>query len=294
MRSFTKSPHRRSRSPRRVESGVLEPLAPFVCHLRDNVSIEGSIEGRSLLHADGEPPGGLACGSFGLSRGSVLNPFEPQTAALSQGRRPAKGASCSRRQPSPDDRRCWRAVTCTRRVASPRSTLRWCAHSTVPPAPQNPPATFRLLTHLLPRGTPSVHQRRRNTQLSSAGSQRAAAVQLSFDTERHRYVLRRKAFPTLSSPFSWRQVVNAAVVDDPRASVVASPVVFDCRRLPSGFRMHGHLPSTHRKVRRFTTTHAPLLSILLASASGEPLCISLTLDCSLSFGTRTRRVWRNR
>jgi hypothetical protein len=87
-------------------------------------------------------------------------------------------------------------------------------------------------------------------------------------------VLRRKAFPTLSSPCSWRQVVNAAVVDDPRASVVASPVVSDCRRLPSGFRMHGHLPSTHRKVRRFTTTHAPLLSILLASASGEPLCIS--------------------
>jgi len=32
------------------------------------------------LNADAKPPGGLACGSFGLSRGSVLNPFEPRTA----------------------------------------------------------------------------------------------------------------------------------------------------------------------------------------------------------------------
>jgi hypothetical protein len=36
----------------------------------------------ALLHADGEPPGGLACGSFGLSHGAVLNPFDPQTASL--------------------------------------------------------------------------------------------------------------------------------------------------------------------------------------------------------------------
>ena len=42
--------------------------------------MEGS-SGEPLLDADGEPPGGLACGSFGLSRGSVLNSFEPQTAA---------------------------------------------------------------------------------------------------------------------------------------------------------------------------------------------------------------------
>jgi len=33
--------------------------------------------GSPLLNADGKkPPGGLACGSFGLCRGSVLNPFE--------------------------------------------------------------------------------------------------------------------------------------------------------------------------------------------------------------------------
>ena len=85
---------------------------------------------------------------------------------------------------------------------------------------------------------------------------------------------------TLSSRrfFLWRQVVNAAVVDDPTELVVASPVVFDCRRIPSGFRMHGHLPSTHRKVRHFTT-HAPIFFLLLASASGEP--IPLTLECSL-------------
>jgi len=29
-----------------------------------------------------KPPGGLACGSFGLSRGSIIEPFEPQTASL--------------------------------------------------------------------------------------------------------------------------------------------------------------------------------------------------------------------
>ena len=30
------------------------------------------IRGEPLLNADGKPPGGLACGSFGLSRGSIL------------------------------------------------------------------------------------------------------------------------------------------------------------------------------------------------------------------------------
>ena len=35
------------------------------------------------MNADGNPPGGLASGSFGLSRGSVLKPFEPQTALCS-------------------------------------------------------------------------------------------------------------------------------------------------------------------------------------------------------------------
>ena len=29
---------------------------------------------------NGKPPGGLACGSFGLSCGSTFDPFEPQTA----------------------------------------------------------------------------------------------------------------------------------------------------------------------------------------------------------------------
>ena len=36
------------------------------------------------MNADGKPPGGLACGSFELSRGSVIEPFkiEPLTATL--------------------------------------------------------------------------------------------------------------------------------------------------------------------------------------------------------------------
>ena len=39
--------------------------------------------GKPVLNADGKPPGGRACGSFGLSRGSLLNrSFEPQTATL--------------------------------------------------------------------------------------------------------------------------------------------------------------------------------------------------------------------
>ena len=50
---------------------------------RGIVSIEGSA-GEPLLNADGEPTGGLACGSFGLSRDSALNPFEPQTATLNE------------------------------------------------------------------------------------------------------------------------------------------------------------------------------------------------------------------
>ena len=46
--------------------------------------MEGSI---GEPHSDGKPAGGLACGglacgSFGLSRGSVVDPFEPQTATL--------------------------------------------------------------------------------------------------------------------------------------------------------------------------------------------------------------------
>ena len=43
--------------------------------------MEGSIK-EALLNADRKPPAGLAFGSFELSRGSVLNPFEPQTATL--------------------------------------------------------------------------------------------------------------------------------------------------------------------------------------------------------------------
>ena len=39
----------------------------------------GLDSGQPLLNADGKPPGGLACGAFGLSRGSVIEPFEPQT-----------------------------------------------------------------------------------------------------------------------------------------------------------------------------------------------------------------------
>jgi len=36
---------------------------------REILSMEGSM-GEPLSNADGKPPGGLACGSFGLSRGS--------------------------------------------------------------------------------------------------------------------------------------------------------------------------------------------------------------------------------
>ena len=64
----------------------LEPLAPEVrvC-TRDDVLIEGSIG--AALNADRRPPAGLACGSLGLSRGSLLNPFEPHrnTANLTYG-----------------------------------------------------------------------------------------------------------------------------------------------------------------------------------------------------------------
>jgi len=47
---------------------------PSACETTwDNVSMEGSI-GKPLLNAHRKPPGGLACGSFGLSRGSLLGP----------------------------------------------------------------------------------------------------------------------------------------------------------------------------------------------------------------------------
>jgi len=38
--------------------------------------------GEPLSNADGKPPGGLACGLIALSRGSVLNPFEPRKRPL--------------------------------------------------------------------------------------------------------------------------------------------------------------------------------------------------------------------
>ena len=52
--------------------------------LGDDVSIEGLTgELRPLLTADGEPPDGLACGSFGLCLVvQFVNPFETQTATL--------------------------------------------------------------------------------------------------------------------------------------------------------------------------------------------------------------------
>ena len=56
------------------------PLAPEV-RVR-TFQLEG-LMGEPLLNADGKPPGGLAWGSFGLSRASLLNHFEPQTASLS-------------------------------------------------------------------------------------------------------------------------------------------------------------------------------------------------------------------
>jgi len=43
----------------------------------------GLDRGEALLNVDGKPPGGQACGSFGLSRGSVFEPLEPQMATLS-------------------------------------------------------------------------------------------------------------------------------------------------------------------------------------------------------------------
>ena len=36
------------------------------------------------MNVDGKPPGGLASGSFGSSRGSVLSPFEPQNGHSTQ------------------------------------------------------------------------------------------------------------------------------------------------------------------------------------------------------------------
>ena len=60
-------------------SAPLEPLAPFACELGTTFQQRVFI-GEPLLHVDGKPPGGLACASFGLSRGSALNPFEPPTA----------------------------------------------------------------------------------------------------------------------------------------------------------------------------------------------------------------------
>ena len=66
--------------------------------------MEGSI-GEPLLNADGNPPGGLACGSFGLSRGAVLNPFEPQTATLvSQSSHTHRLDECAARARQPDDK----------------------------------------------------------------------------------------------------------------------------------------------------------------------------------------------
>jgi len=54
------------------QCGPLEPLAREVrvCTRDQNVLIEGSI-GEALMNADGKPAAGLACGSFGMSRGSV-------------------------------------------------------------------------------------------------------------------------------------------------------------------------------------------------------------------------------
>ena len=69
------------------EAGSSSPEWPFGAPrtvrvwTREIVSMEGST-GEPLLNADGQLSSGLACGSFGLSRGSVLNPFEPQTATL--------------------------------------------------------------------------------------------------------------------------------------------------------------------------------------------------------------------
>ena len=39
--------------------------------------------GRQAL-TDGKPPGGLACGSFGLSRGSAIKPLKRKSAALTR------------------------------------------------------------------------------------------------------------------------------------------------------------------------------------------------------------------
>jgi len=58
--------------------------------------------GEPLLNADGKPPGGLACDSFGLSRGSVIEPFEPQRANLVVTRRPSVGSMDGRTSPNLD------------------------------------------------------------------------------------------------------------------------------------------------------------------------------------------------
>ena len=59
--------------PVRIRRGWRVSEWPFGKPRTDHVSIEGS---------SGEPPGGRACDSFGLSRGSVLNHLRPRTAAL--------------------------------------------------------------------------------------------------------------------------------------------------------------------------------------------------------------------
>jgi len=45
------------------------PLAPFAYQLGKSFKSEGSM-GEALVSADGKSPDGLACGSFGQSRGS--------------------------------------------------------------------------------------------------------------------------------------------------------------------------------------------------------------------------------
>ena len=55
--------------PVRIRRGWRVSEWPFGKPRTDHVSIEGSL-GEPLLNYDEEPPGGLACASFGLSRGS--------------------------------------------------------------------------------------------------------------------------------------------------------------------------------------------------------------------------------
>ena len=54
------------------QSGPLEPVARFAC-VNSGQRFNRGFDRETLLNADGKPPGGLACGSFGLSRGSSWN-----------------------------------------------------------------------------------------------------------------------------------------------------------------------------------------------------------------------------